>query len=315
MNRTTPAGALACIGLICLCVLAPAVTHAQQTPVFDFQNIMDTYFDDTNGLVSFQDYTVAFAPDGQFEGFVAVLDSDGNIVAQHAFFPDYVNREGVFARVRAVGPADVALDEPGFYTIVFVVGNQPVTRFLVRLEQTSAGDDPFNPQATFRFDGYWRTLAYFTTSSFRDEPIPELTLWMGGMDLGEAQSDSFVVSLYRGGELLAHSKRRQALIRPGHFKRERVSLFYPHAAEDDANARFFTMRDLLTDGSYEISVTRASDGEALRTFAFSVADQEIVNLPRATLGFEPATDVILPRVLRSGATGLEMVEAIWIQRP
>jgi hypothetical protein len=281
--------------------------------VFDFQNIMDTYFDDTSGLISFGDYTVAFAPEGEFNGGVAVLNASGEIIGQHAFFPEYQNREGVFARVRAVGPADVALSEPGYYTIVFVVDRQPVTRFLVRLEESSGGDDPFNSEKTYRFDGYWRTLAYFTTDSYRDMPIPVLNLWMGGRDLVDGRRDSFFVSLYRGRALLAHSKRTLTTIQPGHFRRTTVNLFHPHTQQQEANAPYFAMTDLLVDGEYEIRVTRASDSEPLRTYAFSVADGNVVELDRAALDYEPAVDVLLPRVLRSGATGLEMVEATWIQ--
>ena len=123
-------------------------------PVIDFETIMNSYFDDESGQISFGDYRLAFAPEGTFNGLVAVLDAQGKIIAQHKFYEDYVDREGVFAKIRAVGPADVKLTEPGLYTIVFVADNKPITRFLVRLEQTSAGDDAFKPEKTYRFDGY-----------------------------------------------------------------------------------------------------------------------------------------------------------------
>jgi hypothetical protein len=290
------------------------VLQAGNAPSFDYQNIMDTYFDDTAGLISFGDYTVAFAPEESFDGFVAVLDAAGQEKGRFAFFPDYQNREGVFARVRAQGPADVTLTEPGIYTIVFVVGGQPVSRFPVRLEQTSQGDDPFSPQKTYRFDGYWRTMAHFTTRTFKDEPVPELTLWVGGKDLPvDASKGRFRVSLLRDGERIGHSQHTQGFIPTGHFKRTQISIYHPHAEKESPNARLITWKDLGKDGAYEVVVTRLSDGQQIRSFDFDVVDGKIKPMARAVLGFQPPTDFVLPRVLRRGSTALDMGEAIWIE--
>ena len=182
-------------------------SYAENPPAIDYEHIMDGYFDDTSGLISFTDYRIAFAPEPPFNGFVAVLDVEGNIVGKHEFYPDYVNREGIFATIRAKNPADVTVTKPGLYTIVFVANNIPITRFLVRLEQTSAGEDAFDPEKKYRFDGYWRTMAHLTISSWKDEPFPQLTMWVGGKDLtADAKKDYFIAALLKEGEVLAHSK-------------------------------------------------------------------------------------------------------------
>jgi hypothetical protein len=176
---------------------------AANPPVINFENILETNFSDSSGQLTFGDYTVAFAPTPPFNGIAAVVDPAGKVVAKFEFYPDYINSLGVFARIRtkSIGPAEVTLTEPGVYTLVFLVSGQPVTRMPVRLLQTSAGDDPFNPVKAYSFDGYWRTMAHFTTiTAIRGGPAPELTLWLGGMDLPlDANRDMFRVALMRDG--------------------------------------------------------------------------------------------------------------------
>lgn len=287
---------------------------ADNAPVIDFESIMNSYFDDTSGLISFTDFRVAFAPDPPFDGLVAVLDANGQIVGKHSFYPDYANREGVFATIRAQGPADITVTNPGIYTIVFVIENKPVTRFPVRLEQTSAGEDAFNPQKTYRFDGYWRTMAHITMSSWKDEPLPILTMWIGGKDLVEGTTkDSYLAKLMRNGETVAHSKKILSRVAAGHFKSNFVTLYHPHTEKQSPNARPYTLNDWQVDGAYEIRVTRGSDGKMIRSYDFDVMDGKIQGLERSRLGYDPATDYVMPRVIKKNATSLEMIEAIWIE--
>lgn len=298
---------------LALLLLAAAPVGANP-PAVDFENLLEMYFDDESGLIAFGDYTLGFASDAPFDGLVAVLDEAGNIVGQHGFYPDYVNKVGVFARIRAKRPADITLNQPGLYTIVFVADGQPVTRFPVRLELSSDGSDPFDPQKTYRFDGYWRTLAHLTMTTFKGEMLPEVTMWLGGIDLPEgARQDSFVATLYRNAIPVAHSKQDLGIIRPGHFQRTKAILYHPHDRRQAPNAKPFLLADWQQDGQYELQVSRSSDGLKIRSFDFQVADAEIVRLERSKLGHEPATDYLMPRVLKRGATGLEMTEAIWIQ--
>tara|TARA_R110002049_G_scaffold182041_2_gene349577 strand:- start:7361 stop:8308 length:948 start_codon:yes stop_codon:yes gene_type:complete len=297
-----------------LCTLFLFSVHADNSPAIDFESIMNSYFDDTTGLISFGDYRIAFAPEGKFNGFVAVLNAKGEIVAQHKFFEDYANRQGVFATIRTVGPADVTLTEPGLYTIVFVANDQPVTRFPVKLEQTSSGDDAFNPENTYRFDGYWRTRAHLTLKTYKEEPFPELTMWLGGKDLDEGSNkDLFFATLLRDGEVVAHSKRTTGFISDGHFEPKYVSFYHPHEKNKEVNAELFMLKDWTIDGSYEISVARKSDGGKIRSYDFNVTDGKIQAMAASQLGYKPNTDFILPRVQKKGATSLEMSKAIWIE--
>lgn len=283
-------------------------------PAIDFETIMDSYFDDESGLIRFDDFRLAFAPEGKFNGLVAVLDAQGKIVGQHKFFEDYAHRDGVFAKIRAVGPADVKLTEPGLYTIVFVADSKPITRFLVRLEQTSAGDDAFNPEKTYRFDGYWRTMAHLTMKTYKDEPFPELTMWAGGKDLPEGKNkDMFSVALLRSGEMVAHSKRTTGFISTGHFEAKHIKFYHPHEKKKEVNAELFMLTDLQVEGEYEVSVTRQSDGQKIRSYDFDVVDGKIQSIARSKLGYEQATDLVLPRVHTRSQHYYDMTEAFWIE--
>ncbi len=300
--------------LMLLIVLATKTSSAQYPPAVDFTSIMNGFFADESGLVNFGDYRIAFAPDPPFNGMVAVLDAEGNIVGQHKFFEDYANREGVFAVIRSVKPADVQLTKPGLYTIVFVADNKPITRFLLRLEQTSAGEDAFDPVKKYRFDGYWRTRAHITLKEHKDESFPEFTMWLGGKDLPEGKrGDMFVATLLRDGKVVAHSRRTTGHIAQGHFEPKYVSLYHPHEKGKEVNAELFMLRDLLVDGQYEVSVARQSDGTKIRSYDFDVVDQKIQEMKESQLGYTPETDFILPRVYKRGSTILEMTKAIWIQ--
>ena len=168
-----------------IAISSAPMASAQQSPTFDFDSVLNTYFDDTSGLISFTNYRVIFTPESAFIAQVAVLNATNEIVDSFSFYPEYRPREGVFAGAQVQTPADVSLTEPGIYTLVFVVDDKPVTRMPVRLVQSSAGDDPFNPDKTFQFDGYWRTLAYLTMGTYKGEAFPELHYWLGGMDLAK----------------------------------------------------------------------------------------------------------------------------------
>ena len=81
-------------------------------------------------------------------------------------------------------------------------------------------------------------MAHFTTiTAVRGGLAPELTLWVGGMDLPpDATRDMFRVALLRDGSEVAHNKRTQGVIPAGHFKRTRTFLYHPHSNKESPNA-------------------------------------------------------------------------------
>lgn len=298
-----------------LCLITTTAWAQRNAPAFDYQTVMETYFDDTSGLISFTSYRIAFAPEEPFKGEIVVANQQGEIVARHAFSETYAGREGVFATVRAVGPADVQLTEPGLYQALFVVDGNPVTRLPFVLRQTKAGDDPFNPQIEYSFDGFWRTLAFFTEREYGGGKAPEFNCWLGGVDLlPDTRRGSFNAVLERDGRVVAHSKAQRGSISEGHFERKKFLLFQPHEPKKAANAIVFSMDDMKIDGMYQLKIVRPDDNQLLRAYDFVVADGEVQGIAESALETEPVYKYIMPRVLKPGTTTFEMIPCTWIRQ-
>lgn len=295
-------------------VLIYPVMGQQYAPTFDYEKVLNTYFDDESGLISFQDYRVIFGPEGTFNAQVAVVNSENKIIKSFPFYNEYRNRNGVYARAQVQTPADITLTEPGIYNLAFIVDGKPVTRLPFKLVKSSGGDDPFNPSTKYYFDGYWRTFAFLTMESFKGESFPQINYWLGGIDMAAGKNRGKpYLAMYRDGQLVAHSQKTQGHFMLGHFKHARMSLYHPHKEGKEYNAKPFLLKDWLIDGKYEIRVTRQADGAMLRSFDFNVVNGQFENHPRTKLGFEPQTDYIAPRVQMKGSTALELEEAIWIE--
>ncbi len=287
----------------------------QYAPALDYEHLLDTYFDSQSGLISFQSARIIFAPEGKFKGQVAVLDASNKVLGHFTFYEDYKVKSGVYAMAMAKAPADITLTTPGVYTIAYLIDGKPATRLPVRLVQTSAGDDPFNPQKTFRYDGYWRTFALIRMNKWKGDKWPEIYYWLGGADLPAGKNRaSQIATLFRDGTIVAHSKRTMSdAIQPGHFRKVRNQLYHPHPAGKEPNALPFLLKDWLVDGIYELRINRLEDKVALRSYDFKVSNGAIEPHPRSKLGYEPHIDYIAPRVQKRGSSSLELEPAIWIE--
>ena len=291
--------------------------NAQQpAPMFEWENVLDTFCHGATGTVRFGDYVVGFAPEAAFRGEAAVVSATGKTIARFSFHEDYKARAAVFGRVQIKGPAEVQLTEPGNYALVFTVAGQPATRLPFALKAAAGGNDPYGGGArAFVFEGPWSRYAHLVMKPARDQLIPHLTVWVGGADLpGTARQDLFSVSLLRKGATVARSKKSQGAIAAGHYKRAELPLFHPHEDRQSHAARAFTSADWLVDGPHELRVTRQSDGAVLRSFPFKVAQGAITPLTRTQPSFTPRTDFITPRIVRKNTNTFEMIEAIWLEQ-
>ncbi len=305
---------LLAVGVFAVGLAAAPLSAQQNPPAVLFESLMDSWFSDDNGLVALRTFDLAFPPEGPAKIAAGLVNAEGEVLAQFEAFPDYKVREGAFARFLMKQPADVQLTEPGIYTLVFVFDGKAITRFPFLLKQTGDGADPYNPQKTYAFDGYWRRLAHITQGEIGGEPIPIFSLWLGGLDMETPDSFQgyFVAELTRDGELIAHSRKQTAFYSNGHFKRREVILYHPHEEREAANAIALKTQEMLVDGLYRLAVRRASDDAPLRSYVFTVAEGKIQPLPKTQLGYEPATDFMVPRVTKKGSTIYEFEEAIWI---
>ncbi len=302
--------------LVSACFAAPQ-------PAFTYQSMLNTYFDDESGVLSIRDIDLAFAPEGEINAAVAVVDSNNIVVKSYKFYPDPRWREGVFARLTEVGPAEFELTEPGVYNIVYLIDGKPVSRLPVVLEQTGEGDDPFDPVKTYRFYGLWQVYGYLTMNTWKDEPFPELHLWLGGRDLPEGETKERIhATLKRNGqdsedskgEIIAHSKETLGYFHDGHYQQTEISLYHPHTKREIPNAMPFMLADWTKeDGDYTLEVTRQSDDTLIRSFKVTVKGGKIQNLPNTSLDTDPHIDYITPRVTVKDANMYGFVEAIWLK--
>jgi hypothetical protein len=282
-------------------------------PAVDLEAMLDTFFNNSNGIMRFDEYVIAFAPPGSITGKVVVMNEARRVVAEFPFFQEYRNTDGVFARAAVQGPADITLSEPGTYNLLFTVGGTPVSR-LPFVVQKSVGGDPLNPKTSYRLRGLWSQMGHLTMRTARDQQIPVLSLWLGSNDLPEgAARGMFTARLFRGGRLVATSKRSQGEIFAGHYKRTTIDLYHPHEERQAQNAQPFTLADWTQSGSYELRISRQSDDALLRSFPYTAAGGAIVPLPQTALSHEPTLDYITPRIARKNTNTFEIIETIWLR--
>lgn len=303
------------VGLaVLMSIISPAAGAPE--PAFTYESMMNIYFSDDSGKISIRDMDLAFAPEGEINAAVVVTNAENTVIKSYKFYPDPRWREGVFARMTEVGPADFELAEPGVYNIVFLIDGKPVSRLPVVLEQTSEGDDPFDPVKKYRFFGMWQVYGYLFMNTIQDEPFPELNFWLGGKDLAEGETkDTFIATMKNeDGEVVAHSKDTQGYFGEGHYEQTDISLYHPHTHKEIPNAMPYLLSDWVAkDGKYTIEVTRGSDKKLLRRFHVIVKDGKIQELPATDLKFEPHVDYMVPRVDDKHSQSYGFAKAIWLK--
>ncbi len=301
---------------ISLLVGFSTIAFGAPEPAFTYESMLNLYFSDDSGMIRISDMDLAFAPEGDINAAVVVTDSENTVVKSYKFYTEPRWRKGVYARMSEVGPADFELTEPGVYNLVFLIDGKPISRLAFALELTSEGDDPFDPVKKYRFIGMWQVYGYLFMNTLRDEPFPELNLWLGGKDLAEGDSkDTFIATVKdEEGKVLAHSKDTQGYFGDGHYEQTEISLYFPHTHERIINAMPYMLSDwVANDGHYTIEVTRSSDKQLLRRFHVVVKDGKIEELPATNLKFEPHVDYIVPRVGDKHSQNYGFEKAIWLK--
>ncbi len=304
--------------LLAFCALAGIQVAAAQSPGFLFEPMLDIYFDDQSGLIAFHGggYDLAFPPEEPLQAVIAVVDDTDTVVQSFPFRSEYGNRtnNGAIARALIQQPAEITLTDPGVYNIVFMIDGELVSRLPVALEQVQIGDDPFEAETHYRYFGLWERYAYLSMDTWQGEDWPQLTFWAGLRDFEQkAHALPFLVELERNGALVAHSKRTQGTIPFEHYERIESGLYHPHDRKSSPNARPFLAGDWTRDGEYILSISRQSDGQVIRRFAYTASNGSIEALPETRPGHQPSIDYRPPRVRDKSSTGYDFVEAIWIE--
>lgn len=313
-------GTVSVAGLVvATCLMAtPTMAVAEQGPAFLFEPMLDTYFDDQSGLIAFHGsgYDLAFPPDEPLNAVIAVVDDSDTVVQSFPFRSQYANRttNGAIARAMMDGTAEITLTEPGVYNIVFMIDGALVSRLPVALERVETGDDPFEAETHYRYFGLWQRYAYLSMDTWRGEDWPHLTFWAGLRDFEQpGHVLPFLIELHRNGTLVAHSKRTQGTIPYEHYERIESPLYHPHDRKSSANARPLLAAEWTREGDYTVTITRQTDGQVIRRFAYTARNGSIQPLPETRFGHQPAIDYRPPRVRDKSSTGYDFKEAIWIR--
>jgi hypothetical protein len=303
--------------LLILLSFSVTLVSAAPQPAVTLQSMLNMYFDDESGYIGVKNIDLAFPPKGQINAAVALVDSNNTVVKSYKLSPDTRMRTKVFVRLNEVGPAGFNVTKPGIYNIVFLIDGKPISRLPVALEQTSTGEDPFNPTKTYSFAGLWQIYAYLTSyNEWKGKPYPELHFWVGSRDLPKGETrDFFKVVLKHQGKIIAHSRETTGLISdyPKHYHHVRTNLYHPHPRKKEANAIPFLLADWTkTDGEYTMEINRLSDGALLRSFVYNVKGGKIQPIKESDLSYEPHIDYVVPRVIKPSST-YELSEAIWLK--
>ena len=285
-------------------------------PAFDFEHLLNSKFHATSGMLMLDRYIVGFAPENATTELLLFNDKN-EIVAQNKFWDDAQERHGIWSVVKPQPPQQIKLDKPGIYQMLFRVNGEPATRFPFRLVQTSAGDDPFNPQKTYAFDGLWKRYASVRLKDYtfkRNGTAPKFTVWTGQFDLAQGEKKGrFSAELSLDGKVVAESnKGKDGFIANEHYRAESFTLVVPHEKKDATNAPPYLLED-YADGDYRLRIVRQPDGHVLRDFELSVVDGKISPLAQSELNHEPHIDYLMPRVDDDSTRNVfQMEEAIWL---
>jgi hypothetical protein len=304
MNRILQILAASCIALG-----AAVDPGSANEPLVDYTSILNMRIYAIGGAM-FETVDVVFAPAEPVEASVEVQRDDGTALARFDFFPEYRFRDKAFGRLQASGPALWQADAAGDYQFVFRIGTEVVTRFPFSVV-AEGGDDPFDAEPRYRFDGPWRELGYLLRRTYGDAELLDLVTWLGGPDAADgAGNDRAIARLLRDGNLVGQSRESAGHIPQGHFQQTTFAFFAPHEPRRAHEAPPIALGDLV-DGDYEIHVQRLADGRSLRRFEFAVRGGTPQPDPRGTLQHQPRELLLSPRVHRKGGH-YEFIEATWL---
>lgn len=190
-----------------------------------------------------------------------------------------------------------ALEQPGAYAITYEANGEPFWAMPFTVT-ASGGDDPYNPERTFRLDGLWNDHAYLLHDK-DGEGAWDFKLWIHAQDF--TRSDRYNADeptqlfVYPEGEstpaLLAESGK--SFINNGNWNRADFRLHKRHRY-DSAAQRWETLSytdydRLLPDGEYRIELHIG--GDLYGTYPLTVRDGLPIHTGAQASGADPLTRI------------------------
>ena len=283
-------------------------------PAIEYQSFMNLRFYENQGGFLVEDLEVVFPPSpGQKATFV-VARANGQVVASVP-----LRLEAPLASYTAFGmfkpngvPGSAPIGEPGDYVLSVNVDGQPVTTLPFTMKR-EVGTDPFNPTTTFVREGPWRDLAHFSHRPEEPDSHLEFSWWTSLRELppGSPQRSLVTVHILHAGQEIG-ATRSPVVVTQTDWQ----FLYQEFETAGVKPIRWMTLADLTKrDGEY--TVVAKVNGKPFKSYTAQVKGGQLQRHPRNTLGTEPHTAFISPRLVDTSArtsSRYAMRDTYWITK-
>ncbi len=271
------------------------------------------------GYFNILDLDLMFTPEGS-DIEVTLMSASGESVL--VFTPQssrLIAENNAFSRIRMKGTNRAKL-AVGDYVIETKINDVIATRLKFSAYQEKS-NDPFATNQKIHYNGDWQKLAYLRfvqTRNFTnnvDYQGVNFRMWSGLSDLPEGKRrDQLIATLTRDKKIIGHSKKTSgSLTSNGEINNVNLVIFEPHDRDKEANVLPLSESDLVSGNhSYQLTVTRQSDGHVLRDFRFQSKDSALVPLSRSEIGHTPQHEYLAPRALLQGTQNYDFETVYWM---
>ena len=222
----------------------------------------------------------------------ASLRKDGRELKRYSFWVR--PSEKVFTTFQTdAQPVPFCFRQEGQYELVFLLNNEPITRFPFRVWSKDS-TDPFNPVRHTFAEGPWNEWAVLTVPDGTTSGGPSLTFWArGGSFLKGSKREYLQVSLELDGDTVfeSTSKTLSKDPRSAEWRAYSVDLQFPRS---EGGARIKTENLLEQDGTYVVVVK--SKNKVYGKFPLQIRDGAIQPHPRQGIQYEPHADYLPGKV-------------------
>jgi hypothetical protein len=301
-----------------VCILAAATLVASgQTypPAIEYHSFMQLRFYENQGGFLVEDLEVVFPPAKSQKATFVVSKAGGGVVSSVP-----LRLEAPLASYTAFGmfkpdgvPGNAQVGEPGDYVLSVQIDGKAITTLPLTLKR-EASNDPFNPKNTFVREGPWRDLAYFSDRT--DAPGGNLVFnwWTSLRELPPGTNTGrplVTLHIMHGGQEIA-ATRSPVVISQTDWQFFYQEFHFPA----EKQVRWMTLADLTKrDGEY--TVVAKVGGKPFKSYRAEVRGGQLQRHPRNSLGFEPRTDFISPRLVDTSSRSTSrytMRDTYWVKK-
>lgn len=288
-----------------------SIFAAEYKPAIEYSSLLNMRFYEDSGSFMADKLQMVFPPaEAKAISFV-ILDEENRIIKKVDLKIEKWDEFKTFDGLQPVGPGVVTLEEPGSYTLAFLVDGQLITSKPFTLKVKESGD-PYNPTKTFYREGYWPNVGYLSVPTEEPEAPLMFTWWTSLREVpgGEKRAKCTVHLMQNGKEIAASPSA--VIISSNTWDSFTRRLVQPREAGGKN-----LMLSMLTGNDGDYSIVVRMNGKPVKSYAVKVRSGAIQPLPFNSLDYEPHNSFISPRMIdtssRSGSS-YKMLNAYWLVR-